>query len=389
MRCDLVLLALGLVSVADAFFFPFFNKGKDKGNSGKYPGPSKVPSHYGPPRPRPPIRPTLTYGPPRPQTTYGPPNVRPRPPSNSYGPPSKGKGTGGYPGTGGGKGDGGYPAGSGGHSGGKGTGGYPGGPGTGGHGGKGSGGYPGGSGGHSGGHTGGKGTGGYPGGSGSHSGGHSGGKGTGGYPGGNGGHSGGHTGGKGTGGYPGGSGGHSGGHIGGGKGTGGHSGSGGSLNHHTHYHSHYHSTTVGVGPRETLTGVLPTLTTGLPGPGIPYTTVVGPASAGPLSPPRPTHSTTIVHTRPPTSPPHTGYRYLPPQGQASDKVATYVRPESEPTAEEELISPRGAGGATARLELAELSSNLVEVGTAAGPGVEEQGPQTELQAAASSDHVHC
>ncbi|XP_043217278.1 collagen alpha-3(V) chain-like [Amphibalanus amphitrite] len=360
MRCDLVLLALGLVSVADAFFFPFFNKGKGKGNSGKYPGPSKVPSHYGPPRPRPPIRPTLTYGPPRPQTTYGPPNVRPRPPSNSYGPPSKGKGTGGYPGTGGGKGDGGYPGGSGGHSGGKGTGGYPGGSGTGGHGGKGSGGYPGGSGGHSGGHTGGKGTGGYPGGSGGHSGGHSGGKGTGGYPGGNGGHSGGYS---------------------GGKGTGGHSGSGGSLNHHTHYHSHYHSTTVGVGPRETLTGVLPTLTTGLPGPGVPYTTVVGPASAGPLSPPRPTHSTTIVHTRPP----HTGYRYLPPQGQASDKVATYVRPESELTAEEELISPRGAGGATARLELAELSSNLVEVGTAAGPGVEEQGPQTELQAAASSD----
>ena len=170
------------------------------------------------------------------------------------------------------------------------------------------------------------------------------------------------------------------------------------MNHHTHYHSHYHSTTVGsytIQPRTTLTGAVPSLTTGLPslttalpGPGVPYTTVIHPGPGNTLPPQRPTHTATIVNTRPPSRP---GYQYLPPQGQASDKVATYVRPESGGRAHRELISPRDAtgGSSAAQLRLSEVRANLVDVGPVSGglsgPGVQQQGPQTELQEAASTD----
>ena len=131
-------------------------------------------------------------------------------------------------------------------------------------------------------------------------------------------------------------------------------------------------------PRTTLTGGAPSLTAGLPGPGVPYTTVVRPTPGVTLAPRRPTHTAAIVHTRPPTS---AGYQYLPPQGQASDKVATYVPPAGGVRTDRGLISPRDAGGA------ARLGSSLVGPvpGGLTGPGVEQQGPQTELQAAASSD----
>ena len=136
-------------------------------------------------------------------------------------------------------------------------------------------------------------------------------------------------------------------------------------------------------PRATLTGGGPSLTA----PGASYTTVILPAAGVTLTPQRPTHSAAVTHTRPPSGRP--GYQYLPPQGQASDKVATYVRPESGGRADRGLISPREAGGGA---DL--LSSNLVDVGPAApvpgglaGPGVEQQGPQTELQQAASTDRL--
>ena len=150
-------------------------------------------------------------------------------------------------------------------------------------------------------------------------------------------------------------------------------------------------------PRTTLTGTVPSLTTGLPsltttlpGPGVPYTTVIHPGPGNTLPPQRPTHTATIVTTRPPSGP---GHQYLPPQGQASDKVATYVRPESGGRAHRELISPRDAsgGGSPAQLRLSEVRSNLVDVGPVsgglAGPGVQQQGPQTELQQAASTDRL--